>query len=98
MPWKECHVMDERLPFVARLLEGEKMAPLCAEFGIPRKPATSSSSAIKDCGVPDYVEFAGVARRTGRFPQLVDSRSGVKRQGFVTISPSCLGPDTPVSP
>ena len=29
MPWKECHVMDERLRFVARLLEGEKMAPLC---------------------------------------------------------------------
>ena len=22
MPWKECHVMDERLRFVARLLEG----------------------------------------------------------------------------
>ena len=37
MPWKECHVMDERLRFVARLLEGEKMAPLCAEFGIWRK-------------------------------------------------------------
>ena len=34
MPWKECHIMDERLRFVARLLEGEKMAPLCAEFGI----------------------------------------------------------------
>ena len=37
MPWKECHVMDERLRFFARLLEGEKMAPLCAEFGISRK-------------------------------------------------------------
>ena len=24
MPWKECHVMDERLRLVARLLEGEK--------------------------------------------------------------------------
>ena len=36
MPWKECHVMDERLRFVARLLEGEKMAPLRAEFGISR--------------------------------------------------------------
>jgi putative transposase len=34
MPWKECHVMDERLRFVARLLEGEKMAALCGEFGI----------------------------------------------------------------
>jgi len=33
MPWKECHVMDERLRFVARL-EGEKMPPLCAELGV----------------------------------------------------------------
>jgi len=37
MPWKECHVMDERLRFVARLLEGEKMAGVCDEFGISRK-------------------------------------------------------------
>ena len=28
MAWKECSIMDERLKFVARLLEGEKMAPL----------------------------------------------------------------------
>jgi len=28
MPWKECNQMDERLRFVARLLDGEKMAPL----------------------------------------------------------------------
>jgi putative transposase len=37
MPWKECHVVDERGRFVARLLDGEKMASLCAEFGISRK-------------------------------------------------------------
>ncbi len=29
MPWKECHVMDERLRFVARLLDGEKRAAVC---------------------------------------------------------------------
>jgi hypothetical protein len=27
MPSKECHVVDERLRLLARLLEGEKMAP-----------------------------------------------------------------------
>ena len=32
MPWKECHVVDERLRFVARLLEGEKMAPRISAF------------------------------------------------------------------
>jgi len=37
MPWRECSVMDERLRFVARLLEGEQMAVLCREFGISRK-------------------------------------------------------------
>ena len=37
MPWKECNVMDEGVKFVARLLEGEKMAVLCREFAISRK-------------------------------------------------------------
>ena len=51
MPWKECHVKDERLRFVARLLEGEKMAPLCAEFGISRKTGYKIFDRYKDCGV-----------------------------------------------
>jgi len=37
MPWDECSVMDERLHFVARLLEGEAMTEVCREFGISRK-------------------------------------------------------------
>lgn len=36
MPWRETSVMDERMRFVGRLLTGEKMAPLCREFGISR--------------------------------------------------------------
>jgi hypothetical protein len=28
MPWRECCKMDERMRFVARLLDGEKMAEL----------------------------------------------------------------------
>jgi putative transposase len=36
MPWMETSVMDERMRFVGRLLAGEKMAPLCREFGISR--------------------------------------------------------------
>jgi putative transposase len=51
MPWKECHVMDERLRFVARLLEGEKMAPLCAEFGISRKTGYKIYDRYKTCGI-----------------------------------------------
>ncbi|MGY5780259.1 IS481 family transposase [Rhizobium sp. LEGMi135b] len=37
MPWKETSVMEERLRFVARLLEGEGMSDVCREFGISRK-------------------------------------------------------------
>jgi putative transposase len=36
MPWKETSVVDERMKFIGRLLSGEKMAPLCREFGISR--------------------------------------------------------------
>jgi len=36
MPWKETCVMDERTKFIGRLLSGEKMAPVCREFGISR--------------------------------------------------------------
>ena len=51
MPWKECHVEDERLRFVARLLDGEKMARLCAEFGISRKTGYKIYDRYKDVGL-----------------------------------------------
>jgi putative transposase len=54
MPWKECHAMDERLRFVARLLEGEKMAPLCAEFGISRKTGYKIYDRYQDCGLQAF--------------------------------------------
>src|SRR5690606_16119190 len=37
MPWRESSVMDERVRFVARLLDGEGMSEVCREFGISRK-------------------------------------------------------------
>ena len=55
--------MDERLRFVARLLEGEKMAPLCAEFGISRKTGYKIFDRYKDCGV---VAFNDRSRRPYR--------------------------------
>jgi putative transposase len=51
MPWKECHVVDDRLRFVARLLDGEKMAPLCKAFGISRKTGYKIYERYKDCGI-----------------------------------------------
>lgn len=43
--------MDERLKFVARLLEGEKMSPLCKEFGISRKTGYKIFDRYKECGL-----------------------------------------------
>ena len=51
MPWKECHVVDERLRFIARLLDGEKMAPVCADFGISRKTGYKIYDRYKDFGL-----------------------------------------------
>ena len=50
MPWKECHVMDERVRFVARLLDGEKMAVLCEEFGISRNTGYKIYQRYKESG------------------------------------------------
>ena len=51
MPWKECRIVEERLRFIARLLDGEKMAGLCREFGISRKTGYKVYDRYKDCGL-----------------------------------------------
>lgn len=50
MPWKESSVMEERLRFVARLLEGEAMTDICREFGISRKTGYKLFNRYKEEG------------------------------------------------
>ena len=50
MPWKECKPMDERLRFVARLLDGETMSALCKEFGISRPTGYKIFNRYKELG------------------------------------------------
>jgi hypothetical protein len=74
MPWKECHVMDERLRFVARLLEGDKMAPLCAEFGISRKTGYKIYDRYKDCGVTAFSDRSRRPhRQANRLPTAIEA-------------------------
>ncbi len=51
MPWKEASVMEERLRFVARLLEGEGMSDVCRSFGISRKTGYKIFNRYKDDGL-----------------------------------------------
>jgi putative transposase len=51
MPWRECDPMDERLKFIARLLDGQKMAGLCREFGISRKTGYKILTRFNEIGV-----------------------------------------------
>jgi len=51
MPWKECNLMNERVKFVARLLDGENMSAVCREFGISRKTGYKIFNRYKECGL-----------------------------------------------
>jgi transposase InsO family protein len=51
MPWKECSVVDERLRFVAQLLNGEPMSEVCRTFGISRKTGYKIFNRYKDHGL-----------------------------------------------
>lgn len=51
MPWKESCIVDERMKFVARLMQGERMAELCREFGISRKTGYKIWDRYRDVGI-----------------------------------------------
>lgn len=51
MPWRESSVMEERLRFVARLLDGEGMSNVCRSFGISRKTGYKVFNRYKDGGL-----------------------------------------------
>src|ERR1700694_4182449 len=51
MPWKASSVMEERLRFVAKFLDGEAMTDVCREFGISRKTGYKVFQRYKDSGV-----------------------------------------------
>ena len=51
MPWKASSVMEERLRFVARVLDGEPMTDVCREFGISRKTGYKIYDRYKEHGL-----------------------------------------------
>ncbi|MGE0232918.1 MAG: IS481 family transposase [Flavobacteriaceae bacterium] len=74
--------MDERLKFVARLLEGEKMAPLCREFGISRVTGHKIFNRYKACGLDGLNDRSRRPyRHANRLPfQIERSILGLKKE------------------
>ena len=67
--------MDERLRFVARLLEGEKMAVLCREFDISRKTGYKIFSRYQDCGLEGLTDRSRRPyRQANRLPFQIETR------------------------
>ena len=82
MPWKECHVVDERVRFVARLLDGEKMAGLCREFGISRKTGYKIFERFQDHGAEAFTDRSRRPyRQAQQLPAVVEAQIvGLKRE------------------
>jgi len=66
--------VDERLRFVARLQEGEKMAVLCREFDISRKTGHKIFNRYKDCGLEGLTDRSRRPyRQANRLPFQVEN-------------------------
>jgi putative transposase len=74
--------MDERLKFIARLLEGEKMAPLCREFGISRVTGYKIYERYRECGLDGLNDRSRRPyRQAGKLPfQIERCILGIKRE------------------
>ena len=85
MPWREGKRMDERLRFVARLLEGEKMAALCREFGISRPTGYKIFTRYKDLGLEGLIDRSRRPyRQANRLPFQVERTIVALRQEHPT--------------
>jgi transposase InsO family protein len=74
MPWKESSVMEERLRFVARLIEGEQMSHLCREFGISRKTGYKIFDRYKEHGLEALTDRSRrPVRYANQLPRQVES-------------------------
>src|SRR3954452_22313556 len=74
MPWKASSVMEERLRFVARLLDGEAMTDVCQDFGISRKTGYKIFDHYKEHGLSALSDRSRrPVRSANQLPQQVES-------------------------
>ena len=82
MPWRECSVMDERVRFIGRLLDGEGMSELCREFGISRKTGYKIFNRYRQDGVEALTDRSRrPVRYANQLPDQVEAMIvGLKRE------------------
>ena len=91
MLWQECSEVDERLRFVARLLEGEKMTGLCREFDISRKTGYKILTRYQKTGLEGLT-----VRPSDRIGRPIDCRNWSNRALFSFAGSTRLGcPEDP---
>ena len=74
MPWKESTAVNERMKFIYRLEDGEKMTDLCREFNISRKTGYKIYNRYKDSGLLAlYDNKRGPRRAANRTPDYIQS-------------------------
>src|SRR5437868_9126618 len=100
MPWKASSVMEERLCFVARLLDGEAMTDMCREFGISRKTGYKIFDRYREHGLEALTDRS---RRPVRYAnQPSESRRSTKAFGSsascTTISDTSTWSRKPCNP
>ena len=95
MPWKESSVMDERLRFLARVLDGEPMTEVCRDFGISRKTGYKIFDRYKEHGLEALSDRSRrPVRLANQLPAQLDARivapsSARSRIGAPGRSASC---------
>ena len=74
MLWKECSVMDERLRFVARLLDGEAVSEVCRALGISRKTGYKIFERYKEHGLEALTDRSRrLVRYANQLPRQIES-------------------------
>jgi transposase InsO family protein len=74
MPWRARSVMEERLRFVARLLDGEAMTAVCRDFGISRKTGYKIFDRYKEHGLEALTDRSRrPVRYANQLPEQIES-------------------------
>lgn len=63
MPWNETCRVNERMKFVSRLQQGERMTDLCSEFGVSRETGHKIKRRFEELGPAGLLDQRSVPRR-----------------------------------